>query len=102
MWDGRTSAIERPPIAAVNRLAALGRCALLTPTIPDGATFIMARVEDGRDDVAFAEALLRQAGLVTVPGSAFGPHGAGWLRLSYGNQPLERLEEAGVRLETLG
>ena len=80
-------------------LDALRRCSSLTPTIPDGATFIMARMEDGQDDVAFAEALLRKAGLVTVPGSAFGPYGAGWLRLSYGNQSQDRLAEAGARLE---
>ncbi|MFH1529561.1 MAG: pyridoxal phosphate-dependent aminotransferase [Pseudomonadota bacterium] len=83
-------------------LVALRRCPALTPTVPDGATFIMARVEDDRDDVTFAEALLRGAGLVTVPGSAFGTHGAGWLRLSYGSQPVARLAEVGERLETLG
>jgi len=83
-------------------LGALRRSATLTPTVPEGATFIMARVEDDRGDVAFAEALLRGAGLVTVPGSAFGPLGAGWLRLSYGNQTLARLTEAGERLQAFG
>ena len=83
-------------------LAALGRCAALTPTIPDGATFVMARLVDSGDDVAFAKDLLLRAGLVTVPGSAFGPHGAGWIRLSYGNQSLKRLAEAGARLEAFG
>ena len=83
-------------------LAALGRTPRLIPTIPDGATFVMARMVDGADDVALAEELLRRAGLVTVPGSAFGAGGTGWLRLSYGNQPLARLAEAGDRLEALG
>ncbi len=83
-------------------LAALTRFPQLTPTIPEGATFVMARMEDDTDDVAFAERLLRRAGLITVPGSAFGTGGAGWLRLSYGNQPVGRLEEAGMRLEGLG
>ena len=57
---------------------------------------------DLEDDVAFAEDLLRRAGLVTVPGSAFGARGAGWLRLSFGNQSPARLAAAGDRLEALG
>jgi len=83
-------------------LAALTRCPLLEPTVPDGATFVMARLADRGDDVAFAETLLRRGGLITVPGSAFGPLGRGWVRISYGNQPVERLHEVGERLETLG
>ena len=82
-------------------LASLLRSPLLEPTVPDGATFVMARVVDGGDDLAFAERLLREAGLVTVPGSAFGTGGAGWIRISCGNQPVERIEEAGSRLEIL-
>jgi len=79
-------------------LVALARSPLLEPTTPDGATFVMARLADRGDDVAFAETLLRRAGLITVPGSSFGPCGRGWIRISYGNQPVERLAEAGARL----
>ncbi len=83
-------------------LAALARTPRLIPTTPDGATFVMARLAEGGDDVAFAEDLLRRAGLITVPGSAFGARGAGWLRLSFGNLSPARLAAAGDRLEALG
>lgn len=97
--------VERARAELVRRrdalLAGLARCPLFEPTVPDGATFVMARLTEARDDVAFSEMLLRRAGLVTVPGSAFGSRGAGWVRISYGNQPVERLAEAGDRLEAV-
>jgi aspartate/methionine/tyrosine aminotransferase len=50
------------------------------------------------DDVAFCKALVKRAGVVAVPGSAFGPRGAGWVRLSYGNQPPEQIDRACDRM----
>ena len=43
-------------------------------------------------------AALREAGVVLVPGSAFGSEGRGTIRLSFGNQPVARITEAGERL----
>jgi succinyldiaminopimelate transaminase len=45
------------------------------------ATFYVWLRAPGGDDVAYAEALLTQR-IVVSPGSAFGPSGAGWLRLA--------------------
>jgi len=69
------------------------------PTIPAGATFLLARLTDNVDDVAFCQRILRDTGVVTVPGSAFGKQGRGTVRLSFGNQPVERIREAGARLQ---
>lgn len=45
------------------------------------ATFYLWIAAPGGDDAAYAEALLRQRVIVS-PGRAFGPGGAGWLRLA--------------------
>lgn len=45
------------------------------------ATFYLWVAAPGGDDVAYAEALLRRRVIVS-PGTAFGPAGAGWLRLA--------------------
>jgi aminotransferase len=66
--------------------------------LPDGATFLLARIDGMEDDVAVCEEMVRQAGVVTVPGSAFGPRGKGLVRFSFGNQTVERIREAGRRL----
>lgn len=79
-------------------LEILHHLAWATPTVPDGATFTLARLADGLDDVALARDLVIRAGVVTVPGSAFGPRGAGWVRFSFGNQPTTQLRLAGERL----
>jgi aspartate aminotransferase len=47
---------------------------------PDGAFYFFPRLQLGVDDVALADRLL-EAGVATVPGSAFGAHG--YLRLSF-------------------
>jgi len=71
----------------------------VTPTVPEGATFTLARLhEDLVDDVALCRDLVIRAGVVTVPGSAFGPRGAGWVRFSFGNLPVDQLQQAGERL----
>jgi aspartate/methionine/tyrosine aminotransferase len=87
-------------------LGALAACPWIEPMIPEGATFLLGRIArpDGAeppDDVVVCEQLLRQAGLVTVPGSAFGVHGRGFVRLSFGNQPVDRIAQAGSRLAKL-
>jgi aspartate/methionine/tyrosine aminotransferase len=42
---------------------------------------------------ALADRLLQDAGVACLPGTAFGAHGEGFLRLSYANSP-ENLREA--------
>ncbi len=51
----------------------------------------------GKTSQEFAEELLREARVVTVPGSAFGSMGEGFLRLSFANSD-ENLQEAVRRI----
>jgi LL-diaminopimelate aminotransferase len=50
---------------------------------PRGAMYLWRRVPNGVDDWTFVRAMLEEAGVVVTPGSAFGPGGAGYYRLSY-------------------
>ncbi len=96
-----------PALAELQRrrdamLAAVEVCPHFEPVIPDGATFVPCRITTGEDSLPFSKRILKQAGVITVPGSAFGQYGEGWVRLSYGNQPVARIEEAGRRLNAVG
>lgn len=50
---------------------------------PEGAYYVFPRVLDGGDDVAFAHTLLDEARVTVTPGSAFGPSGAGHVRMAW-------------------
>ena len=66
---------------------------------PTGAFYAFFNVSRFTDDVyAFAFEILEQAGVALTPGVDFGPHGEGFLRLSYANS-LENLAEGFDRLE---
>jgi aspartate/methionine/tyrosine aminotransferase len=63
---------------------------------PSGAFYAFPRVQGtGLASVELADRLLDEAGVVTLPGTGFGPEGEGYLRLSYANSP-ENLRE-GLR-----
>jgi aminotransferase len=67
-----------------------------TPT--PGGLFAFVRVDGCGDSDALARQLLEEAGVITIPGAAFGPSGEGHLRLSYGYAILPDLAEAMERL----
>jgi aspartate/methionine/tyrosine aminotransferase len=48
---------------------------------PRGAFYLMVDVARAGESLAFATALLERRGVVTVPGSAFGPTGEGYVRV---------------------
>lgn len=51
---------------------------------PEGAYYVFPRLRHGPgDDVRFTHDLLRQAHVSVTPGSAFGPSGAGHVRMAY-------------------
>lgn len=50
---------------------------------PEGAYYVFPRLLEGSDDVAFAHRLLDDAKVTVTPGSAFGPSGAGHVRMAY-------------------
>ena len=69
-----------------------------TPT--PGGLFAFTRVHGCHDSVALAHDLLEEAGVVTIPGAAFGRSGEGYLRLSYGYASLPDLAIALGALQT--
>lgn len=65
---------------------------------PKATFFVWAPIPAGETSSAqFAEKLLDTAGVVVTPGSAFGPHGEGYFRISL-SVPTDRLQQAVDRM----
>jgi aspartate/methionine/tyrosine aminotransferase len=79
-------------------LAVLESSRILQPVIPDGGTFVLARIAASLTSFELCKDLVKKTGIVSVPGSAFGRYGEGYVRFSFGNQPVSRILEAGERL----
>ena len=61
---------------------------------PAGAFYVFPNIEaTGWDAKALADSLLTEAGVACLAGTAFGPHGQGYLRFSYANS-VANLEKA--------
>jgi aspartate aminotransferase len=70
----------------------------VTCRMPGGAFYVFPNVSAIEpDDLRLADYLLNEAGVATLGGSTFGPHGKGFLRLSYANSE-ENLQEALRRM----
>jgi aspartate/methionine/tyrosine aminotransferase len=67
-------------------------------TPADGAFFGFVRVDGCESSAALAQALLEDAHVVTIPGSAFGASGEGHLRLSYGSAGIGDVSDAMRRI----
>jgi len=65
--------------------------------IPDGAMYVLLRVEGASDSLSLAKALVAEAGLGLAPGIAFGPECEGYLRWCTA-RPAETLREGVSRL----
>jgi aspartate/methionine/tyrosine aminotransferase len=70
----------------------------VTPIQPAGAFFVMARIDGMTDSRAGALDLIEEQQVVTIPGGFFGRSGEGYLRVSFGASPIERLHTACDRL----
>jgi LL-diaminopimelate aminotransferase len=66
---------------------------------PKGTIFIWAPVPEGHTSASYCELVLEESGVVVSPGSAYGPNGEGWFRISL-TVPDERLTEAMERLRS--
>jgi len=65
---------------------------------PAGAFYVFPNITGtGWNERALAHSLLHEAGVAVLPGTAFGAHGAGFLRLSYANS-VPNLERALERI----
>ncbi len=65
---------------------------------PTATIYVWLKVPDGYDSASFAEDLLERTDIVVVPGSAYGRHGEGYVRLSL-STPDGELDEAIGRIE---
>jgi aminotransferase len=65
---------------------------------PEGAFYCFPDIRStGLDSETFAQELLEEEHVAVVPGDAFGPSGAGYVRCSYANS-LENIREAVTRI----
>jgi LL-diaminopimelate aminotransferase len=78
----------------IEALAAAG----LEVAPPRGTIYVWVPVPEGHTSVSFAELVLEQAAVVVSPGSAYGPNGEGYVRLSL-TIGDDRLREAVARIE---
>ena len=74
------------------------RAAGLPTFEPEGAFYCFPDITStGLTSEEFAQQLIQEEGVACVPGDAFGPSGAGYLRCSYATA-LDKIEEAVVRI----
>jgi LL-diaminopimelate aminotransferase len=78
-------------------VAALAAAGIDVPA-PRGTIYVWVPVPAGHTSASFAELVLEQAAVVISPGSAYGPNGEGYVRLSL-TVSDERLTEAVGRIE---
>ena len=66
---------------------------------PKGAFYAFPNIKKtGMNSQECADHLLYKAGVASLPGTAFGPYGEGYLRFSYANT-LENIDEAIRRIK---
>lgn len=82
------------------KLIVNGMNSLGLPTFePKGAFYAFPNIEaSGMDENKFAETLLKEERVAVVPGTAFGPSGAGFVRCSYATA-YDKIEQALERIE---
>jgi len=66
---------------------------------PKATIYVWAKVPSGFTSTSFAEKVLEEANVIVAAGSAYGPSGEGFIRISL-TTPDDRLEEAVRRIET--
>jgi LL-diaminopimelate aminotransferase len=67
---------------------------------PQASLYIWCPVPQGWRSTDFATSALEQAHVSLTPGTVFGPHGEGFVRISV-TTPLEKVIEAGERLKSV-
>lgn len=74
------------------------RQAGFTLETPKAAIYVWAALPEGeKDSVAYCARMLEETGVSTTPGTVYGPHGEGYLRISLGTA-TERVEQAMQRI----
>ena len=97
MVRAMTAALRRRRDLAVARMERLHPA--FDFVAPAGAFYLMARYRfTSMPSLELAVRLIEEARVVTVPGSSFGPHGEGHLRISFGGDERE-IDQAFDRIE---
>ncbi len=65
---------------------------------PKGTIYVWARVPEGYDSAGFATKLLDEANVIVAAGTAYGPSGEGYIRISLAT-PDDRISEAIERIK---
>lgn len=74
---------------------------------PKATMFVWAKIPSGWTSFAFAYALLDQAGVVVIPGNAFGKEGEGYVRIALVEDEevlqdvVKRIDECGILHQTI-
>lgn len=68
---------------------------------PDASFYVWIPVPDGKTSADMTRHLLQECGIVTTPGTGFGTHGEGYIRMTLCS-PKERLAEAVERIRGKG
>ncbi len=76
------------------------RKAGLNPTPPRATFYVWCPVPDGATSKEFTARLLKEAGIVTTPGSGFGEPGEGYVRMAL-TVSKERIQEATERIQKM-
>ena len=87
MYQGRRDLV----MGALNKIG-------IEAATPKATIYIWAKVPSGFTSAEFATHVLDKAGVVVPPGSAYGPDGEGFIRISL-TTPDDRLAEAVSRIE---
>ena len=97
----RLSGARCPPSTSADATWSRTRCARSASTSrrPLATPYFWARVPEGYTSGSFSELVLERAAVVVSPGSAYGPSGEGFVRISL-TVPDDRLEEAVSRIES--
>ncbi len=72
----------------------------LHPAVPKATFYIWCPTPPGYSSKAFTSLLLKEAGIVTTPGSGFGEPGEGYVRIAL-TVSKERIQEASARIAKL-
>jgi LL-diaminopimelate aminotransferase len=70
----------------------------LTCSKPSAGLYLWPKVPSGYSSAEFTDKILLESGVSMTPGSAFGPHGEGYVRLSVGTA-TSKISEAVERLQ---
>ena len=93
--DSNVEIYQRRRDRVIKALRTLG----LTVDVPRASLYIWARVPEGFTSAELAARLLEETDIVVTPGSSYGQHGEGYIRLSL-TTPDEQVEKGCQRLES--